>query len=163
MSRIATLAALVALAASTIAVPSAGSAAEVRFRGAFTITAVKNCAARYLSETFNSAFRPSGLGDNPEITSLTQLNEFSGDVYELPAATFKLGAWTPVRGYGIDNLHYEFDARIKVTAQSPAAINGRTQSVLLNGLIENMGNDPGTNGRKCLAAFRGAYFRRVEN
>jgi hypothetical protein len=33
--------------------------------------------------------------------------------------------------------------------------------VLLDGIIENMGNDPGSGG-VCTAAFRGAYFRRVE-
>jgi hypothetical protein len=25
-----------------------------------------------------------------------------------------------------------------------------------------MGNDPGVAGKKCIAAFRGAYFRRME-
>ena len=155
------LALSVAVAALTLSTTAAG-AAELRFRGAFTVVAVKNCIARYVGETFNSAFRPAALGDNPNVTSLTQLNEFSGDAYELPGTMFKTNSWTPVRGYGIDNLHYEFAARINITFQSPAVITGRTSVLALNGWIENMGGDPGRNGLKCLAAFRGAYFRRVE-
>ena len=77
---------------------SAASAAEVRFRGAFTLTSVKNCLARYVGETFNSAFRPAGIGDNPNITSLSQLNQYSGDVYELAGASFALKQWIAGRG-----------------------------------------------------------------
>ena len=158
MRRLAAFTILAALAVSA----SSAAAAKVRFRGAFTVIEVRNCIARYVGETFNSALRPGGLGDNPAVTSLTQLNEFSGDVYELPGAMFKLSTWTPVQGHGIDNLHYAFNARILITGQSPQAITGRTGFVNLIGWIENMGNDPGKDGSKCVAAFRGAYFRRVE-
>jgi hypothetical protein len=140
---------------------SAAAAEQVRFRGAFTLTSVKNCIARYVGETFNSAYRPAKIGDNPDITSLTQLNQYSGDVYELPGKDFPLKKWVRVKAWGIDNLHYRFDAHIKITRQVPAKIDEKTQHVLLDGVIRNMGNDPG-NGGTCVASFRGAYFRRTE-
>ena len=155
------LAAALAGIASALAIASAGSAAEVRFRGAFTLTKVDRCIARYVGETFNSAFRPARVGDNPDITSLSQFNQYSGDVYELPRGLFPLDKWVAVKAWGLDNLHYEFGARIKITRQSPESILARTTFVLLDGIIENMGNDPG-NGGVCTATFRGAYFRRVE-
>jgi hypothetical protein len=148
--------------AGALMLSSAASAAEVRFRGAFTITSVKNCLARYIGETFNSAFRPAGIGSNPDITSLSQLNQYSGDVYELNGAGLQLNHWLPVEGNGIDNLHYSFSARIYVKATDPAVITGATTHLDLDGIIENMGNDPGVGGNKCVAGFRGSYFRRVE-
>lgn len=150
---------LAALALIAFAPPAA--AEQVRFRGTFTVTETKNCVARYFGETFSSAFRPAGIGDNPDITSLTQLNQFSADVYELPGATFPLKTWTPVKAHGIDNLYYTFNARIRITRQVPANITPRTGYVQLAGQIERMGNDPGSGG-VCVASFRGAYFRRVE-
>ena len=152
---------LLAGIACLLALTSAGSAAEVRFRGAFTLVSVKNCIARYVGETFSSAFRPAGLGDNPNVTSLTQFNQFSGDVYEFPNAAFPLNRWVRVKGHGIDNLHYEFAARIKIISQEPQQITWKTRSVSLAGLIENVGTDPGLGGT-CIASFRGSYFRRVE-
>ena len=64
--------------------------------------------ARYVGETFNSAFRPAGIGTNPNITSLSQLNQYSGDVYELTAGSLTLNKWIAVEANGIDNLHYSF-------------------------------------------------------
>ena len=149
--------------AGALVLSSAASASEVRFRGAFTLTSVKNCIARYVGETFNSAFRPAGIGDNPDITSLSQLNQYSGDVYELAAGeSFTLNKWTLVEANGIDNLHYSFSARIAVTVLKPATFNKATTAVEIAGFIENMGNDPGVGGKKCVAAFRGSYFRRIE-
>ena len=153
---------IVAAFAAVLALNSAASAAEVRFRGAFTLTSVKNCLARYVGETFNSAFRPAGVGENPDITSLSQLNQYSGDVYELEGGSLVTKRWLPVEGNGIDNLHYSFKARIYMTQLSPAVIDGNTMQVDVAGYIENMGNDPGVNGKLCLAGFRGAYFRSVE-
>jgi hypothetical protein len=141
---------------------SSAQSAEVRFRGAFTVTSVKNCLARYIGETFNSAFRPASVGDNPAITSLSQLNQYSGDVYELTGKTFTPKIWLPVAGNGIDNLHYAFGARIYITLMSPTVITANTSLVDLVGYIDNMGNDPGLDGKHCVAGFRAAYFRRVE-
>jgi hypothetical protein len=141
---------------------SAASAAEVRFRGAFTLTSVKNCLARYVGETFNSAFRPAGIGSNPDITSLSQLNQYSGDVYELANGSFTLNTWIPLQANGIDNLHYSFNASIFLTLMDPPTITNATKHLDLVGRINNMGNDPGVGGKKCIAGFRGAYFRRVE-
>jgi hypothetical protein len=118
--------------------------------------------ARYVGETFNSAFRPAGVDDNPNVTSLSQLNQYSGDVYELEGGSLVTKRWLPVEGNGIDNLHYSFKARIYMTQLSPAVIDGNTMQVDVAGYIENMGNDPGVKGKLCLAGFRGAYFRRVE-
>ena len=153
---------IVAAFAAVLALNSAASAAEVRFRGAFTLTSVKNCLARYVGETFNSAFRPAGIGENPDITSLSQLNQYSGDVYELKGTPLVTKRWIPVAGNGIDNLHYSFKARIYVTQLSPAVIDTKTLQIDVSGYVENMGNDPGVNGKLCQAGFRGAYFRRVE-
>ena len=153
---------IVAAFAAVLALSSAASAAEVRFRGAFTLTSVRNCLARYVGETFNSAFRPAGVGENPDITSLSQLNQYSGDVYELEGTPLVTKRWLAVDGNGIDNLHYSFKARIYMTQLSPAVINDKTLQLNVAGYIENMGNDPGVNGKLCLAGFRGAYFRRVE-
>jgi hypothetical protein len=147
--------------ACMMALSSAASAAEVRFRGAFTLTSVSHCLARYVGETFNSAFRPAGIGDNPNITSLTQLNAYSGDVYELRGTGFQLNKWHNVLGYGFDNLHYTFNARIKITSQSPVRIGTNTNFVTFAGQIYNMGNDPGSGGA-CVAGFRASYFRRIE-
>jgi hypothetical protein len=158
MNRSITLAAL----AGVLFFSCAASAAEVRFRGAFTLTSVKNCLARYVGETFNSAFQPAGLGDNPAVTSLTQLNQYSGDVYELDGANFVPGQWTPVSAWGLSNLHYSFDAKIRLTQLEPKVITGKTKQLLMSGTIVNMGNDPGVGGKTCVAAFRGAYFRRIE-
>ena len=148
--------------AGVVMLNSAASAVEIRFRGAFTITSVKNCLARYVGETFNSAFRPASIGSNPNVTSLSQLNQYSGDVYELNGAGLQLGHWLPVEANGIDNLHYSFSARIYVTAMDPAVITNATKHLDLDGIIENMGNDPGVNGNKCVAGFRASYFRRIE-
>jgi hypothetical protein len=147
--------------ACMVLLSSAASASEVRFRGAFTLTSVSHCLARYVGETFNSAFRPAGIGDNPNITSLTELNAYSGDVYELPGTGFQINKWHNVQGYGFDNLHYTFNARIKITGQSPVRIGTNTSFVTLTGLIHNMGNDPGSGGT-CVAGFRASYFRRIE-
>jgi len=141
---------------------SAASAAEVRFRGAFTLTSVSNCLARYVGESFNSAFRPAGIGSNPDVTSLSQLNQYSGDVYELAGGSFATRRWIPLEANGIDNLHYSFNAKIFLTLMQPARITSATGYLELSGYIENMGNDPGVGGRTCVAGFRGAYFRRVE-
>ena len=151
-----------AVLAGVSMVGSTASAAEVRFRGAFTLTSVKNCLARYVGETFNSAFRPADIGDNPDITSLSQLNQYSGDVYELDGGSFGVNRWIPLDGNGIDNLHYSFDARIYLKQMTPATITPATTHLDLVGFMENMGNDPGVNGKVCVAGFRGAYFRRVE-
>lgn len=148
--------------AGMLTVSSAASAAEVRFRGAFTITSVKNCLARYVGETFNSAFRPAFVGDNPNITSLSQLNQYSGDVYELQGGSFGVNRWIRLKGFGIDNLHYSFNARIYLQQMTPVNITPATTHLDLIGKIENMGNDPGVGGNVCVASFRGAYFRRVE-
>jgi hypothetical protein len=141
---------------------STAAADEVRFRGAFTLTSVKNCLARYVGETFNSAFRPAGVGDNPNVTSLSQLNQYSGDVYELAGANFSLNRWIPVEANGIDNLSYSFNARVLLKKQTPAAIIPSTEYLTLTGYIENMGNDPGVGGKLCVAGFRAAFFRRIE-
>jgi hypothetical protein len=151
-----------AVLASALVFSSATSAAEVRFRGAFTLIAVRDCLARYVGETFNSAFRPAGIGSNPNITSLSQLNQYSGDVYELAGANFTLNNWIDVEANGLDNLHYSFAAKIYLSQMVPAVITGATTHLNLTGNIYNMGNDPGVAGKKCLAAFRGAYFRRME-
>jgi hypothetical protein len=151
-----------ALLAGTLALSTTASAAEVRFRGSFTITGVSNCLARYVGETFNSAFRPAGLGDNPNITSLSQLNQYSGDVYELAGANLTLNKWIDVAANGIDNLHYSFAAKIYMAQIVPAVITPTTPYVNMTGYIYNMGNDPGVGGKKCVAGFRGAYFRRIE-
>ena len=45
---------------------------------------------------------------------------------------------------------------------SPAVITTTTNQLDLEGYIYNMGNDPGVGGKKCVAGFRGAYFRRIE-
>jgi hypothetical protein len=156
MTRNAALAGLACILFAT-----AAHAEEVRFRGAFTLTSVKHCMARYVGETFNSAYRPAGIGGNPAVTSLTQLNQYSGDVYELAGAELPLKKWAAVKAWGIDNLHYAFDARIRITRQVPAKITAKTRHLLLDGIIVNMGNDPG-NGGVCVAGFRGAYFRRIE-
>ena len=148
--------------ASILIFSSAASAAEVRFRGGFTLTSVKDCLARYVGETFNSAFRPAGIGTNPNITSLSQLNQYSGDVYELAGGKFVLKKWIPLTANGIDNLHYSFNARIYLSVMNPSTINGATTHLDLAGHIDNMGNDPGVGGKRCVAGFRGAYFRRVE-
>jgi len=153
---------IVAAFAAVLALSSAASAAEVRFRGAFTLTSVKNCLARYVGETFNSAFRPAGVGENPNITSLSQLNQYSGDVYQLKGKPLLAKRWLPVEGNGIDNLPYSFKASIYMTQLSPAIINEKTPQLNVAGFIENMGNDPGVGGKLCVAGFRGAYFRRVE-
>jgi hypothetical protein len=147
--------------AGAVMLGSTASADEVRFRGAFTITSVKNCLARYVGETFNSAFRPAGIGDNPNVTSFSQLNQYSGDVYELDGS-ITVGRWTPVAANGIDNLHYSFNARIYLNLMAPRAITPATTHLDLSGFVENMGNDPGVGGKLCVAGFRGAYFRRVE-
>ena len=152
---------LAALAAAMI-FSSAASAAEVRFRGSFTLIAVRDCLARYVGETFNSAFRPAGVGDNPNITSLSQLNQYSGDVYELAGANLTLRKWIDVQSHGLDNLHYSFAAKIYMTQMVPAAITPATTHLNFTGHIYNMGNDPGVAGKKCVATFRGAYFRRME-
>jgi hypothetical protein len=136
--------------------------AETRFRGSFTLTFTRDCLARYVGETFNSTFRPARIGGNPNVTSLTQLNQYSGDVYELAGRSFALTVWHPVKGYGLDNLHYEFDARIRLTQLSPQTITPTTNFVVIVGAIERMGNDPGIGGKTCVAGFRGAYFRKVE-
>jgi len=141
--------------------PSSALAEQVRFRGSFTLISVKDCIARYLGETFSSTFRPAGVGDNPDVTSLTQLNQFSGDVYELAGTTFPLNTWVRVKAWGFDNLHYRFNARIKITSQEPAVIDETTEFVSLTGVMRKMGNDPGLDGT-CVAGFRGSYFRRVE-
>ena len=151
-----------AVLASALVFGSAASAAEVRFRGAFTLIAVRDCLARYVGETFNSAFRPAGIGSNPNITSLSQLNQYSGDVYELAGANFTLNNWINVEANGLDNLHYSFAAKIYILQMVPAVITGATTHLNLTGYIYNKGNDPGVAGKKCLAAFRGAYFRRME-
>jgi hypothetical protein len=148
--------------ASVLIFSSAASAAEVRFRGGFTLTSVKNCLARYVGETFNSAFRPANIGSNPNVTSLSQLNQYSGDVYELDGGSFTLNNWINVEANGIDNLHYSFAARIYLTLMAPATINTATTHLNLAGYIYNVGNDPGVAGKKCLAGFRAAYFRRME-
>lgn len=155
---------IVAAFTATLALSSTAFADgdEVRFRGAFTLTSVKNCMARYVGETFNSAFRPASVGANPNITSLSQLNQYSGDVYELAGANLTTRRWLPVDGNGIDNLHYSFKARIYMTQLSPKVIDSKTLQIDVAGYIENMGNDPGVDGKLCLAGFRGAYFRRVE-
>ena len=147
---------------AVLAFNTAASAAEVRFRGAFTLTSVKNCMARYVGETFNSAFRPAFVGDNPDVTSLSQLNQYSGDIYELEGAGFTTKRWLPVAGSGIDNLHYSFRARIYLNHMAPAVITPSTALLDLVGFVENMGNDPGVDGKPCIAGFRGAYFRRIE-
>ena len=159
MKRSVTLAVL----AGAVILSNTATAAEVRFRGAFTLIAVTDCLARYVGETFNSPFRPAGVADNPNITSLSQLNQYSGDVYELtPGANLTLRTWIDVAGNGIDNLHYSFPAKIYMTQMVPAAITPATTHLDMTGYIYNMGNDPGVAGKKCVAAFRGAYFRRME-
>jgi hypothetical protein len=155
--RVAFMALACALVASTTA-----SAAEVRFRGSFTIISIRDCLARYVGETFNSAFRPANVGDNPNITSLTQLNQYSGDVYELAGANLTLRRWINVEGHGFDNLHYSFPARIYMTQIAPAVIAPTTNYLNMTGYIYNMGADPGVDGKKCFAGFRASYFRRIE-
>ncbi len=147
---------------SVLIFTSAASAAEVRFRGGFTLTSVKDCLARYVGETFNSAFRPANIGSNPNVTSLSQLNQYSGDVYELSGASFSLNQWMIVEGNGFDNLHYSFQAKIFLKLLVPATITIATKHIDVEGYIYNMGNDPGVGGKKCMAGFRGAYFRRIE-
>ena len=153
---------LFAALAGALVWSSAASAVEVRFRGAFTLISVKDCLARYVGETFNSAFRPAGIGTNPNITSLTQLNQYSGDVYELAGGSFTLNKWIPLTANGLDNLHYSFNAHIYLTKIDPPIIKPGTSHLDLVGFIDNMGNDPGVGGKRCVAGFRGAYFRRVE-
>ena len=147
-------------AACLLALTIAPATAQVSFRGSLIVTAVDKCLARYVGETFSSAFVPAKVGGNPDIASLTHLNTFSADVYELDGSNFEVGKWKAVRGNGMDVRHYSFPARIKILNQSPARISSRTNFVALTGMIENMGNEPGLRGT-CVVTFRGAYFRRV--
>jgi hypothetical protein len=154
---------LFAALAGVLMLNSAASAAEVRFRGAFTITSVQNCLARYVGETFNSAFLPANIGDNPNATSLSELNQYSGDVYVATGAAFAINRWIPLTANGFDNFPYAFNARIYLTQIAPAAITANTNFVSFVAKIDNMGNDPGVSGKKCLVGIRAAYFRRIEN
>jgi hypothetical protein len=154
---------LFAAAAAVLMLNSVASGAEVRFRGAFTITSVKNCLARYVGETFNSAFLPANVGDNPNATSLSELNQYSGDVYVATGAAFTTKKWITLSGNGFDNFPYTFESRIYLSLIQPASITENTNFVSLIGKIDNMGNDPGVDGKNCLVGFRGTYFRRIEN
>jgi hypothetical protein len=148
--------------AGAMVISSVASAAEVRFRGAFTITSVQNCLARYIGETFNSTFLPANIGDNPNASSLSELNQYSGDVYVATGAAFTTGKWIALSANGFDNFPYAFNARIFLSLISPIGLNPNTPFVSLVGKIDNMGNDPGVDGKKCLVGFRGSYFRRIE-
>lgn len=152
---------LAGIACATALWSSAG-AAEVRYLGAFTVTSAKNCIARYVGETFSSSFRPGNIGDNPNFTSLSMLNPYSGDIYETaPTVGLPPKVWTDVTVHGFTNVHYSFNTRMILRSQMPATITPTTNFVELTGLIEKMGGDPGLNGT-CVAGFRGSYFRRVE-
>ena len=153
---------ITAAVAGVLCTVAGGASAETRFRGTFTITHVRDCLARYVGETFNSAFRPAGVPGNPNVTTLSQLNAYSGDVYERAGRVSVGTTWLPFRAWGIDNQHYTFNARIRFTVLHPAVITPTSNFVQAVGTIENMGNDPGIGGRPCVASFRGAYFRRME-
>src|SRR3954471_8008782 len=131
-------AALAGIACALAVAPvTSANAAQIRFLGAFTVTSISHCLARYVGENFNSSYRLASLADNPDVTSISQLNQYSGDVYELPAVPFPTNQWVSVEAHGFDNVHYAYPARIKITAQ-PAAIGPTTNTVALTGYIDNM-------------------------
>jgi hypothetical protein len=155
------LASIACAVACGAAFGAAADATEVRFAGVFSVTATHNCLARYVGETFNSAFRPARVGDNPNFTSLSMLNQYSGDLYETHSVTLPLNSWTDVVDHGFTNVHYTLNTRILLRTQEPSRITSTTNFVVLTGAIETMGGDPGIGG-KCIASFRGTYFRRAE-
>ena len=153
--------AAIASLAGLLAFTSLAQADQVRFRGGMTLTDAQNCRSLFAGDTFTSAFRPANVGDNPNVTSLSHLQEFGADIYELAGGNFLLKRWTRVDAHGLSNEHYEFAAAVKITSQSPDVIKPDTKFVTLTGLIRNAANDPGT-GADCVVAFRAAYFRRYE-
>lgn len=153
--------AAVAGLAGLLAFTSAAQAEQVRFRGGVTLTEIKNCRFVFAGDTFTSAFQPAKLGDNPNVTSVSFLQEFSADIYELQGASFPLKRWVPVEAHGISNEHYDFLAAIKISSQKPEEIKPNTKFVTLTGSIRHFSDDPGTR-EACVVTFRAAYFRRYE-
>jgi hypothetical protein len=145
-----------------MAMAAPGSAADVRFRGALTITSAKNCAVRHVGEIFNSAYMAAGSdGGHILTTSFSMVGRYAGDVYELDTGAPFPKTWTTLLGYGFDSSDYFFTTRVKMTRQSPALVDDDTQSLELIGAIEGAGNDPGVGGAKCVISFRAAYDRRL--
>ncbi len=145
---------------------SIAEAAQVRFRGGMTLTAVSNCRYLFVGQTFTTSFRPASttavpLGDNPQITSIAHFEPYSGDLYQLNGR-FLVNQWQTLKASGLANEGYQYSAAIKVTSQTPATIQASTQFVTLTGQIQNASNDPGVSGNKCLASFRASFFRRYE-
>lgn len=143
-----------------VALLSSAHAAEVRYLGLLTVTSTQHCLVRYVGETFSSSFRPAAVGSNPGFTSLSMLNEYSGDIYETRSAPLQPSVWTDVDDHGFTNIDYTFATKLFLAAQDPATITRDTDFVVLTGRIQKMGGDPGDGGT-CVAAFRGSYVRRV--
>ena len=145
-----------------VAMTSPGSAADVRFRGALTVTNAKNCAIRHKGETFNSAYMAAGSdGGHILTTSFSMVGLYSGDIYELQTGTPFPNTWTTLLAYGFDSSDYFFTTRVRMMEQSPALVDDRTQSLQLVGAIESPSDDPGVGGVKCVITFRAAYDRRL--
>ena len=98
-------------------------------------------------------------------SAITRMSPHSANSTSIRATSTSSGSrvhpkrWLPVAGGGIDNLHYSFRARIYLNHMAPAVITPSTALLDLVGFVENMGNDPGVDGKPCIAGFRGAYFR----
>jgi hypothetical protein len=144
------------------AITGPSSAADVRFRGAITVTSAKNCTIRHAGEIFNSAYMAAGSdGGHILTTSFSMVGLYAGDIYEIGTGGPFPKTWTSLLAYGFDSSDYFFTTRVRMIEQAPAVIDSRTQSLRLVGAIESPSNDPGLSGAKCIITFRAAYDRRL--
>lgn len=156
-----TTASLLAIACG-LAMTTAGSAADIRFRGAVTITSATGCAQHAVGDNFKSAYMAVGSDpDRPATTSFSMVSDYAGDLYELETGSPFSQTWTSLRAHGFDAAHHDFNARVRIAGQEPARITDRTQSLQFAGAIENAGDDPGIAGATCVIRFRAAYNRRI--
>lgn len=156
-----TVTAIAALACG-LAMTTAASAADIRFRGAITITDAKNCAAHQTGAIYNSAYMAAGSdGGHILTTSFSMVGKYGGDIYELETGEPFPKTWTTLLGYGFDGGDYFFSTKVRMTMQKPAVVDDKTQALDLVGSIQTPGNDPGVAGVACVINFRASYNRKL--
>lgn len=150
-----------AAAALGIACAATPASADTLFAGEILFTSVSNCEFVSAGWRFRSEYLIARLGGNADLSSLSTTWNDGSIGYQLPKARFGR-LYKTVKAAGWGSTVRSFDARVKVTYSKPAlsAITATTPYVALKGAIQKPFDDPGTNGKTCVASFRASYLLR---
>lgn len=127
--------------------------ADVFFKGVYIVTEASNCPnGPFVDNRDNAIFHPKAITGNENYSSLNIISTFGADGRTLPGQSFtSTFKGTVSQGIGWSDFIPEADTFIRITSQIPATLSATSQSVILQGQIQNPWGELGQ--ENCIVTF----------